>query len=101
MSTVHPGQMVTKINFKFYRGLRGIEIILASCDVIILDKLDKTVKINIFIKVINRDIHSITILIIFTLHTFLSAISYIMFFNLYALSSGDTSQESCLGTVVN
>ena len=54
--------MVTEINFKFYKGLKGIEIVLAPCDVIILDKLDKTVKINIFIKVISRDIHSVTII---------------------------------------
>ena len=60
VSTVHPGQMVNEINFKFYKGFKGIEIILAPFDVIILDKLDKTVKIDIFIKVITRDIHSIT-----------------------------------------
>ena len=59
VSSVHPLQMVTDINFKFYKGLKGFEIILAPCDVIILDKLDKTVKIDIFIKVISRDIHSI------------------------------------------
>ena len=58
--SVHPGQMVTEIHFKFYKGLKGIEIILTSCDVIILDKLDKTVKIDIFVKVISRDIHSVT-----------------------------------------
>ena len=52
--------MVTEINFKFCKGLKGIKIILAPCDVITLDKLDKTVKINISIKVISRDIHSIT-----------------------------------------
>ena len=52
--------MVTEINFKFYKGLKGIEIVLAPCDVIILDKLDKTVKIDIFIKIISRDNHSIT-----------------------------------------
>ena len=61
VSTVHPGQMVTEINFKFYKGLKGIEIVLAPCDVTILDKLDKTVNIDIFIKVISRDIHSVTI----------------------------------------
>ena len=60
VSSVHPGQMVTEINFKFYKGLKGIEIILAPCNIIILDKLDKTVKNNIFIKVISRDIHSAT-----------------------------------------
>ena len=60
VSTVHPGQMVTEMNFKFYKGLKGIEIVLAPCSVIILDKLDKTVKINMFIKVISRDIHSVT-----------------------------------------
>ena len=62
VSTVHPGQMVTEMNFKFYKGLKGIEIVLAPCDVIMLDKLDKTVKINIFIKVISRGIHSITLI---------------------------------------
>ena len=61
VSSVHPGQMVTEINFKFCKGLKGIKIILAPYDIIILDKLDKTVKIDIFIKVISRDIHSITI----------------------------------------
>ena len=60
VSSVHPAQMVTEINFKFCKGLKGIEIILAPCDIIILDKLDKTVKIDIFIKVISRDIHSVT-----------------------------------------
>ena len=30
-------------------------------NIIILDKLDKTVKIDIFIKVISRDIHSVTL----------------------------------------
>ena len=60
VSSVHPGQMVTEINFKIYKGLKGIEIILAPCNVIILDKLDKTLKIDIFIKVISRDIQSIT-----------------------------------------
>ena len=59
VSSVHPGQMVTERNFKFCKGLKGIKIILAPCDVIILDKLDKTVKIDIFIKVISRDIHSV------------------------------------------
>ena len=59
ISSVHPGQVVTEINFKFCKGLKGIEIILAPCDIIILDKLDKTVKIDIFIKVISRDILSI------------------------------------------
>ena len=62
VSSVHIGQMVTEINFKFCKGLKGIEIILAPCNIIILDKLDKTVKIDLFIKVINRDIHSITVL---------------------------------------
>ena len=60
LSSVHPGQMATEMNFKFHKGLKGIKIILAPCNVIILDKLDKTVKIDIFIKVISRDIHSIT-----------------------------------------
>ena len=60
MSSVHPGQMVTERNFRFCKGLKGIKIILAPHDIIILDKLDKTVKIDIFIKVISRDIHSIT-----------------------------------------
>ena len=60
VSSAHPGQMVTEINFKFDKGLKGIEIILAPHAIIILDKLDKTVKINIFIKVISRDIHSVT-----------------------------------------
>ena len=52
--------MVTEINLKFYKGLKGIEIILAPCNVIILDKLDKTVKVDIFIKVISRDVHTVT-----------------------------------------
>ena len=60
VSSVHPGQMVTEINFKFYKGLKGIKTILAPCNVIILDKVDKTMKIDIFIKVISRDIHSVT-----------------------------------------
>ena len=60
VSSVHLGQMVTEINFKFYKGLKGIEIILALWSIIILDKLDKTVKINIFIKVNSKDIYSIT-----------------------------------------
>ena len=47
VSSVHPGQMVTEINFKFCKGLKGIEIVLVPCNVIILDKLDKTVKIDI------------------------------------------------------
>ena len=64
ISSVHPGQMVTEINFKFYKGLRGIKIILAPCNVIILDKLDKTMKIDIFIMVISRDIHSVTLKIV-------------------------------------
>ena len=34
--------------------------VLAPCGIIILDKLDKTVKIDIYIKVISRDIHSVT-----------------------------------------
>ena len=59
VSTVHPGQMVTEITLKFYKGIKGIKIVLAPCDVIILDKLDKTVKTDIFIKVTSRDIHSI------------------------------------------
>ena len=61
VSMVHSGQIVTDTNFKFYKGLKGIKIILAPCNVIILDKLDKRVKIDIFIKVISRDIHSITL----------------------------------------
>ena len=52
MSSVHPGQIVTEINLKFYKGLKVIEVVLASCDVIILDKLDKTVKINIFLRLL-------------------------------------------------
>ena len=60
VSSVHPGQMMTEINFKFCKGLKGIEIILALCNVIMLDKLDKTVKIDIFIRVIRRDTHSVT-----------------------------------------
>ena len=60
VSLVHPVQMVIEMNFKFCKGLKGIKIVLAPCDVIILDKLDKTVKIDIFIKVISRDIHSVT-----------------------------------------
>ena len=52
--------MVTEISLKFCKGLKGIEIVLARCNIIILDKLDKTVKIDIFIKVISRDIHSVT-----------------------------------------
>ena len=60
VSSVHPGQMVTEINFKFYKGLKGIEIILAPCNIILINKLDKTVKIDIFIKVIGRNIHSVT-----------------------------------------
>ena len=51
--------MVTEINFKFYKGLKGIEIILAPCNIIILDKLDKTLQIDIFIKIISRDMHSL------------------------------------------
>ena len=61
VSSVHPGQMVTEINFKYYKGIKGTKIILAPCDVIILDKLGKTVKTDIFIKVISRDIHSVTL----------------------------------------
>ena len=76
--------MVTEINFKFYKGLKGIEmvlaprhiimldkldktvnkgieIVLAPRHIIMLDKLDKTVKIDIFIKVISRDTHSVTL----------------------------------------
>ena len=59
VSSVHPRQMVTEINFKFCKGLKGIEIVLAPCNIIMLDKLDKTVKIHTFIKVISRDIHSV------------------------------------------
>ena len=62
LSSVHPDQMVNEINFKFYEDLKGIEIILVPCDVIILDKLNKTVKISIFIDVISRDIHSVTLI---------------------------------------
>ena len=36
-------------------------IVLAACDIIILDKLDKIVKIDMFIKVISRDIHSVAL----------------------------------------
>ena len=53
--------MVNEINFKFYKGLKGIEIILVPCDVIILNKLDKTVKTDIFIDVISRNIHFVTL----------------------------------------
>ena len=60
VSSVHPDQMVIEINFKFYKGLKGIKIVLAPCNIIILDKLDTTVKINMFIKVLCRDIHSVT-----------------------------------------
>ena len=60
VSSVHPGQMVNEINFKFHKDLKGIKIILVPCDVIILDKLNKTVKTNIFIDVISRNIHSVT-----------------------------------------
>ena len=28
VSSVHPGQMITEINFKFYKGLKEIKIIL-------------------------------------------------------------------------
>ena len=63
VSSVHPGQMVTEINFRFCKGLKGTKIILAPCNIIKIDKLDKTVKIDIFIKVISRDIHSVTIII--------------------------------------
>ena len=45
--------------------------------------------------------NAVFILIICALHTFLSAFSYIIFYNLYALSSVDASQELYLGTVVN
>ena len=44
---LHPGQMVNEINFKFYKDLKGIEIILVPCDVIILNKLNKIVKTNL------------------------------------------------------
>ena len=57
--------MLTEINFKFYKGLKGIEIVLVPCNVIILDRLNKTVKIDIFIDVISRYIHTITIVISF------------------------------------
>ena len=60
VSSVHPGQMVNEINFKFYEALKGIKIVLVPCDVIILDKLNKIVKIDIFINAISRDIHSVT-----------------------------------------
>ena len=50
VSSVHPGQMVTEINFKFCKGLKGIKIILAPHNIIILDKLDKTVKIDILLR---------------------------------------------------
>ena len=60
VGSVHPGQMTNEINFKFYKDLKGIKIILVPCDIIILDNINKTVKINIFIDVINRDIHSFT-----------------------------------------
>ena len=54
--------MVNEINFTFYKDLKGIEIILVPCDVIILNKLNKTVKTDIFIDVISRNIHSITMI---------------------------------------
>ena len=60
MISVHPGQMVNEINFKFYKDLKGIEIILVPCNIIKLNKLNKTVKIDIFIDVISRNIHSVT-----------------------------------------
>ena len=53
--------MANEINFKFYKGLKGIKIVLVPCNIIILDKLNKTVKTDIFIDVISRDIHSIAI----------------------------------------
>ena len=49
---VHWGELSTSWpdgnwnNSKFYKGLKGIEIVLAPCNIIILDKLDKTVKIR-------------------------------------------------------
>ena len=52
--------MVNEINFKFYKDLKGIKIVLVPCDVIILDKLNKLVKTNIFIDAISRNIDSIT-----------------------------------------
>ena len=36
VSPVHPGQMVNEINFKFYKDLKGIKIVLVPCDVIII-----------------------------------------------------------------
>ena len=52
--------MVSEINFKFYKGLKGIKIILVPCDIIVVNKLGKTVKTDIFIDIISRNIHSIT-----------------------------------------
>ena len=60
VTSVHPDQMVIEINFKFYKDLKGIEIILVLCNIIILNKLNKTVQTDIFIDVISRNIHSIT-----------------------------------------
>ena len=59
VSSLHPGQMVNEINFKFYKDLKGIKI-LVPCDIIILETLNKTVKTAIFIDVISRNIHSVT-----------------------------------------
>ena len=39
--------MVNDINFKFYKDLKGIKIILVPCNVIILNNLNKTVKTNL------------------------------------------------------
>ena len=61
LNSVHPGQMVNEINFKFDKDLKGIKIILVPCNVVILDILNKTVKTDIFIDVISRNIHSITL----------------------------------------
>ena len=41
-----------KNNFKFYKDLKGIEFVLVPCAIIILNKLNKTVKAYIFINVI-------------------------------------------------
>ena len=60
VGSVHPGEMTNEINFKFYKGLKGIEMVLVPCAIIILNKLDKTVKTDIFIDDISRNIHSVT-----------------------------------------
>ena len=59
VSLVHPGQMVNEINIKFYKDLKGTKIVLVPYNIIILNKLNKTVKTYIFIDVISRNIHSI------------------------------------------